>query len=329
MNRLVVYLGLLAVLLGLVVVIVIRQTKNSDSTQPTPIDFAVTAQSLVSNHAYQAALINQFLLFYDSQIERIVRVNLGLSNTETFTADISPDSYIIWGPSGDQALTFQSGSGWSHLDFITSKITALHQRIFAPTWNKDGTKIAYLFVPIDLARSTITVARPDGSQWQSVFNLAKPGKLYRNLWWGPKETLLVAIDDDIFRPAYEKILLSSQKTESIIEGSGKLRWSPQGDLALIGLSDKKVGILDIESNQVQALTPAVAINRIVWQDTENLIWADSTNKIYRYLIASQESALIGQTDGQEINQLIGVYNNEIIFTQGLKLSKLKLKALSS
>src|SRR5690606_9846700 len=146
------------------------------------------AISVLAENVTEPMVVGSSVVAVDQNQQAVIRLNLAMNPpaTSTLSTDVAT---IVPATTFERLLRYESSaSGWQSVELATGQSTPLARGITSPLWSPKGERIAYLFMPDDRGRATLTIADRNGSNWANVVEL---GHFYDRLWWSPLETYMV------------------------------------------------------------------------------------------------------------------------------------------
>jgi hypothetical protein len=234
------------------------------------------------------------------------------------------DGELHWALSGSSLVVRDDEDSlrWVTIGIDDGSIALLDRAVIAPTLNPAGTRIAYLFTHADPTTNTVSLADRDGQKWTAVFDV--PTR-YRQLWWGPTETYLIGLNDTVQPPRYDRIALSSKKVEPLAEGTGELRWSPDGDRAVVDRgSGLGVTIVELESKTATTIDTAATVDQLTWESASSLVGFAGTNLIRLDLVKREQQTLRHLPEISASAVVLGMANHRLVYLQDTTIRTLPL-----
>lgn len=261
-------------------------------------------------------LVSGALIGYDDSRSSFIRFDLASNKQTPIEFGTLPSSALVrWGTVGQRLLVLRvdhQPTNWESVKLDNGTATQLHPNVDLPILGRDETKILYLFQD-SAGTTTLTSAQADGSEWQSLVRVPA----YSDLWWSPLETYAIGLNNLANPPRYELISLSSKMVKPLADGSGRLRWSPDGKRALIDRAEGVVAIASVESDQLTEIEIDASVATLVWESDTALVGAAGT-KLVRVDLTKQTQTTVGaaapppdEVLGLHRGSLIGVVGNSI------------------
>lgn len=290
-----------------------------------------TSQNTVSvlmENVTEPTLVNSSILAIDNAQNSVVRLDLSQSPF-ALSVVIPSITTIIPAPTPERLLRYDSGAtGWQSVELTTDRTTDLARGIATPTWSPKGDRIAYVFLPEDKSRATLTIANADGSDWAGILEL---GHFYDRLWWSPLETYMIGLDaQQEGGPRYVKIFLSSKRTETLAQApsDGDLKWSEDGKWALLDEPGGGVQITAIESGELRPVLQTDTVGRSAWMTSNDFITLSSNGTVLRVNANNLQATALGQLPPDFTgHQLLGVIDQQLILYGDLQVVAIPLAAL--
>lgn len=332
-NRLFVIAGitvLLLFVLALVALNSMRSTQQStqqstttmQTTTPAPGVNNRTSTSVTIENVTNGQLIGADLLYIDAITNEAVQHNL-TTGQEARTPLFEQLGYLtFWSPTKEALLTSPpNASSWLAVQLANQTTTSLHDGVFAPTWSPKGDRIAYVFTDNELANPRLTIAQPDGSDWETVLPLDNLQSPYERMWWSPQEQYIIALDNIGTSPSYVRILLSSKRVETLIGGSGGLAWSPSGKYALLqgGIPTREQDnatliAADVTTGVIATLPFVAKVEQCAWQDESAIICITPSKGTATRV--SRDSGILNSftvnTELTEQSSVLGIIDNQLV-----------------
>lgn len=303
---------LLLGLVGIVLLIVLLLLGINRIQSSTPA--STTNNQVIANDVNFPQLIGS-QLFYEDSAKMIRSVNLVDNASLSYVQLTLTPLDLIIAPNGTRALFYAQNTTtntfqWFTVDFATHTSTPLHPSIIHPTWSATGDRILYSFV--DQLTSQITVAKPDGEDWQSIMPLSY---IYRSFWWSPKETYAIGLNLTATVPRLELIAVSSKEVTPITNGVGTAIWSPDGTRAILAIQNdvdavNQLLLFQPDTNQSTTLQIAQPTDQFAWIDNEQIaLLANLTSATLTTFNVNKNKQISQRTVNSDIasdRRLIGV-----------------------
>lgn len=313
---------LLFMLLGSVLSGRLRQSGATNQQSKNESMIGVTHPNLLSDR----------ILAVDGTKNQILMSLLNGSEQQRIASPVGTVIDLLPSPTGQQVLvTGTQTSGWTMVTLESSQATPLHPGVFSPAWSPKGDRIAYIFADDSLTNLRLTIAKPDGTDWQTIFYLSGVENPFERLWWSPLESYLIGLDTAATPPRYVRILLSSKRIETLARGNGELRWSPSGKLALLdGPEPNRVQVANVESGQVTPLELTTNVDWLVWESEETLIGiiVDQTGppKLGRIDLGTKQVQLLeSDVTPNTVAQILGIHDQLLYVYRAGTVSSVSIK----
>lgn len=326
-------LVVLAVMIGLfalIVTIMLRpKTTQPSGTQGSVDQVTKSNDSGIINATNAALLRDSRLAFRDAVTGDFVVRSLDDGSEQRQQFAVEKIWKTEWEPNGQHILirTSDVPPAWFVGTFSTGNLEQLHSETFSPTWNPTRSQLGYVFANRETNQFQFTVSEPEGTNWQTVFPLSRE-EGFREMSWSPLGTYLIAYDDSTTPSRYVRIFLSSKRIEALADTTDDLdsivnpiRWSPSGRRALLaGKDEGVVNIAAVETGKVEPLGATSQVMLLAWESEDSLVGVvqdgAGTPHLSRITLKDKKATtLTDLADVSTINEVIGVYNKQLIVSR--------------
>ncbi len=210
----------------------------------------------------------------------------GAELTRTSSIVLSDLIKAIWSPDKDKviALFDENGLIKKYLyDYNTKISTPLLGEVRWVTWSPNQSKIAYQYYNSVTEDNNISIANPDGSNWESIFQTRMKDLIVewpvankvsiRNKPSGLVESVVYVINPTT--GDFQKIINETYGLSAL--------WSPMGDKILYSETDSdgknlKLKIADLDGQTVSELNVVTLVEKCIWsQDNRTIFCAIPKN----------------------------------------------------
>ncbi len=322
----VVWLGLAGLVLGLAILIwfVLR---------PAPTTLPTTAQELTVAGASILGVtqVGEQVLWLEGG--EVHGLNLSSDKPQVLTTLPFTPQAVRFAPDEQQALVqdLVGGGQWHHADLGSGTTTPLHSSIRQPTWSADSDQILYSFT--GTTPSKLSVAEPDGTDWQNLIDLPRG---FGQLVWPGEGLYAVGLDLLATPGRYARLLISSRRVETALEterSDANLRSNPTGAHVLLDSgtdTQPAVSVINLATGSVSRFLEGASVARTVWQDETTIVAFQNPNdgspRLVRRSLGSERAEIIVDWPIDETfpDELIAVTQDHLIFTSGGQLKRRRL-----
>jgi Tol biopolymer transport system component len=224
----------------------------------------------------------QFVFYIAPDTRTLKKINLDTQETKTLmTLSLSP-LRATWSPNQEQVLVEMrnsSSSQWFLVDIKTQTETALKIGLEDPVWTNIGDKIVYKYYDVKTKERSLSLANPDGSNWQKIGNSPFKNMSAQMM---PQSSLFVYWNQgNAFEPTSlhnlpvvggdDKILFSGKFGADFV-------FSPDGQKVLMSSTNKKggtqtlLGLLLHQGTQYQSLGVPSFVSKAVWSPKSSTVY---------------------------------------------------------
>jgi len=182
---------------------------------------------------------------------------------------------IVWNkPKNKAIITEEPSPGKTQLllfDLVQEKVTPLDGNISAVSWSNQGDKIIYQFSDPKTKKKTLSIADPDGKNWQnitaldfpSVYIAPVPGDSLVSFWLPPSAFTGTSVNTLNISGGSKKEILRDRFGADIL-------WSPSGLQAILSSTDQKGGhkidlsTMNAQGGQIQSLMFPTFASKCAW-----------------------------------------------------------------
>lgn len=313
-------LVLVAAVLGFVLSHRAGSSASTTSVRSAPAAAGVSSSGgatggTLPTNVQDPVLIGSKLRYFDDSALAIKEYDL-VAHTNQLIAPLLPneDAPISWAANGSRLLArlVVTSPAWSSIVADqTATTTTLNPAATAPTFNPTGSKLAYQSV--DQLKGTVGISIAD-STGKNATQVATAPHPFSQLWFGPVDTYLVALDGTATPPEYDEIGISSKSIQKLASGYGELKWSPSGKLALLDSTDgKSVTIATLGTQNTTTVSVATTVDRLAWESETSLVGLVG-NDLVRLDLTKRTSTTIGKgvASGHERAGVIGISQGTLV-----------------
>lgn len=217
-------------------------------------------------------------------------------NGNTFEAKIDGSSVIrvssnnfkslvkaLWGPKKEKVISIikqeDLNLNQKYLyNFKTKTSTLLDKNIRHISWAPNQDKIAYQYYnPQDQSESHISIANPDGSNWENIFKTRMKNLIIE--WPSPDKIAFRTRPSGLAQSVLYIIDTNGENIKKIKQSFGLTTlWSPSGNKLLFSETDSqgknlKLKIVDLIKNKVQEIKLKTLPEKCVWSNEETIFCA--------------------------------------------------------
>ena len=187
---------------------------------------------------------------------------------------------IIWSPDKNKTIAIFNDNEQIKkyfYEFNTQINTSLDKNIRWVAWSPAGHKIAYQYYDPQNKDNNISVAEPDGSQWNNIFNTRMKNLIVE---WPNSELVSIRTKPSgLAQSVIYTINLTDNKFKKILDETYgfTVLWSPLGDKLLFSETDSqgknlKLKIADLKQSTIKELSLATLPEKCVWSQDNRTIF---------------------------------------------------------
>jgi len=219
--------------------------------------------------------------YYSTNNGNVFESNLdGSGLTRISSAVLTGLAKIIWSPDKNKTIAIFNNNGEIKkyfYDFNTQINTSLDKDIRWVAWSPTGNKIAYQYYNSQNEDNNISVAEPDGSQWNNILNTRIKNLIIE---WPSSELVSIRTKPSgLAQSIIYTIDLTNNNFKKILdEAYGfTVLWSPLGDKLLFSETDSqgknlKLKIADLTQSTIKELSLATLPEKCVWSQDNRTIF---------------------------------------------------------
>ena len=223
----------------------------------------------------------QKIKYYSAANGQIFQINFDGSDLTRISSLILQGLLkVLWSPEQTKAITILSENGKVKkylYDYRTKQSTLLNPHIQWIAWSPAGHQIAYQYENPATGDNNISLAQPDGSNWQNIFKTRMKNLIVQ--WPGFNQISIQTPPSGLAQSVLYTINPETghfQKVFSDIYGLTIL-WSPQGDKILFSQTNEqgrnlRLKIADKNGRIVQALDWQTLPEKCVWSQDNRTIF---------------------------------------------------------
>jgi len=185
------------------------------------------------------------------------------------SADLTGLTSVLWSPIDKNKVISIFNNKKSFYDFTTNVSTKLNQNIDWIAWSPIYNKIAYQYSDQENNSNNISIANPDGSNWEDIFQTRMNNLIIE--WPSENKISLKSKTNTPNQSDFYILDISSKKINKILEKKYGLLvvWSPKGDKILFSETnpagdDPMLKILDLNNNTIKDLDITTTAEKCVW-----------------------------------------------------------------
>ena len=219
--------------------------------------------------------------YYSANNGNVFESNLdGSGLTRISSAVLTGLIKIIWSPDKNKTIAIFNNNGEIKkyfYDFNTQINTSLDKNIRWVTWSPFSNKIAYQYYNSQNEDNNISIAEPDGSQWNSIFSTRMKNLIVE---WPNSELISIRTKPSgLAQSVIYTINLTNNNFKKILdEAYGfTVLWSPLGDKLLFSETDNqgknlKLKIADLTQSTIKELSLSTLPEKCVWSQDNRTIF---------------------------------------------------------
>lgn len=192
---------------------------------------------------------------------------------------------VLWSPDRDKVIAIFEDNGLLKkyfYDYNTGISVPLDRNVRHISWAPEEDKIAYQYYNAQTEDNNISVANPDGSEWENVFQTRMSNLIVE--WPKSGQISIRTKPSGLSQSVVYTIETASDNFEKVIENYGlSALWSPTGDKLLFSETNSqgeklKLKIVDLPNQLVKELSIATLPEKCVWsQDNRTIFCAVPKN----------------------------------------------------
>ena len=184
---------------------------------------------------------------------------------------------IRWRPDGKRALALISTNPvtWLSLNLEANTTNELTKTYVGPAISSQRDRIIYTYE--GPAGSNVSVADPDGSNWQAV--MTPPDEIVR--WWWPGDgTVAIGANERVDPPQYIRLLVGQKKIESLATSYSydlRLKFSPDESRILINtgtLDAPTMSVAAVGGGGITSFTGTFSVRKSAWLNANTVAAID-------------------------------------------------------
>ncbi len=304
---------LLIIGVGIGVMVILGIIVVGFRTRSTATNQSGQVGAMIAEHAKWPYLAGTNLLWIDGR--DILRRGLTDTTTETVvTLPVDPLD-IIWSPTGTAVLVRHGDEpefwGLLPLNSNNPTIRNLHPSTVNPAWSDDGSRILYGFARDN--GGTITVAKPDGLEWQSLIEL--PNITERH-WWPGEGTYAFGYDIVANPPQFLRFHISSRTAEPVVTSfytnTSAALPSPDGKLILLQTgteTEPTLSIATLAPGDIQEVGAGL-VHQTTWLSNNELLLLADNGDTTTYSTTTQRTSPHRQLP--DTQELVGYTQHTLI-----------------
>ncbi len=227
----------------------------------------------------------EHIKYYARSSGNVYEITLVGANKKTISSASLPGlENVLWSPNKDKVISIFSRDGkttFYSYDYNTKSGKKLPDGVDIVSWSNLGDKIVYKYFDSKKKKSDISIADPDGSNWQ---NLAGVPWRYVSISPVPQSALVSFWNepDAYSDTALEIVGATGGDTKKIFSGrfGADYLWSPDGSRILISSSDSKgsskmaLAVANSNGGEYQNLNIPTLVSKCAWsQDSKTVYFA--------------------------------------------------------
>lgn len=222
----------------------------------------------------------------------------------------SPDCLLAILKKDKQALMYD----FKRYDLIHQEVHDWGTGYGSMIWSPDGLKVVYYYAP-DNGETTLARANSDQTGQERIYNFKDTSIRNPVLKYSPDGKKIIVLADKLYLfDVYSKSLSNITTPSSVSDAnftldSTKIIYESNGNLSLI----------DFESNNNQDLGIKTSLNKTVWFDNDNLIYAQNQSNgndlFYKYTLSNKNQVqyFYKSNDIIQATNLMLVSNNQRVY----------------
>lgn len=147
-----------------------KEEKTEETTKPSP---AAKIKAISSEPILAPVVDGQKIRYYLAESGNVFESNFDGSDLERISSNILQGlKYILWSSDKNKVIGIFEKDGEIKkyfYDYQTKKSVLLNQNIQWLTWSPDSRQIAYQYYNPQTEDNFISLANPDGLEWQNIF----------------------------------------------------------------------------------------------------------------------------------------------------------------
>ena len=261
-----------------------RPIGSSSQTDQPPSSLISSQIKAISQEAVLDPVVDgRKIKYYSANNGTVSQVNFdGTDLTRISTNILTGLLKVLWGPARDQVIAIFEDQGQARkylYNYQTQKSTLLNKNIRYIAWSPDQNKIAYQYYDLSSEANNISVAAPDGSNWENVLTTRMKNLIVE--WPNPEQVSIRTRPSGLAQSVVYTINLPDGDFEKIIKETYGLTllWSPLGDKILFSETNSqgknlKLKIADLGDGTIKELNLITLPEKCVWsQDNRTLFCA--------------------------------------------------------
>lgn len=276
------------------------------------------------------------LLYLSNNGKTIYKLNSASSDQPQTPYAITPDVFsaiqdIIWNPNKELAIIKNTTGNTSLYDF--NRYDLLHQENFdwgadikGIAWRSDGEKTIYYYAPASGEQSLIR-ADKNNSAIEKILDMRPYNLGSAKISWSADQQKVLLLTSKIYLfDVYTKTITPLEQVTEVTQA----QFTPDSQ-QIIYQNSGSIYLLDLSTKAIEDLGIKTTLDRIVWLDQTNFIYAetiDDKDQFAKYNLTTKEKITYDYNTEQNLkatNLLLSANPDKLFFISNSYLYSLKLE----